>query len=184
MKQTTTALRMLVMLTLLTGAVYPALMTLMGETLFPEQAKGSLVRVNGTVVGSALVAQKFESPAYFHPRPSACDYATVASGASNLSPASKKLAEAVSERLAANDGEAGRGGREMLFTSGSGLDPEISPQSALAQIPRIMRARDMDRESLERLVNTLTTGRTFGFLGRERVNVLRLNLALDALTRK
>ena len=106
MKQTTTAIRMLVMLTLLTGADYPAFMTVVGETLFPEQAGGSLVRVNGTVVGSTLVAQKCESPAYFRPRPSACDYATVASGASNLSPASKKLAEAVAERRAANGGEA------------------------------------------------------------------------------
>lgn len=184
MKQATTAIRMLVMLTLLTGAAYPAFMTLMGETLFPKQAGGSLLRVNGTVVGSALVAQKFESPAYFHPRPSACDYATVASGASNLSPASKKLAAAVAERRAANGGEAGLGGREMLFTSGSGLDPEIGPKSALAQIPRIMRARGLDRETLERLVRNLTTGRTLGFLGQERVNVLRLNLALDALARK
>ena len=184
MKQTTTAIRMLVMLTLLTGAAYPAFMTVVGETLFPEQAGGSLVRVNGTVVGSTLVAQKFESPAYFHPRPSACDYATVASGASNLSPASKKLAEAVAERRAANGGEAERGGREMLFPSGSGLDPEIRPQSALAQIPRIMRARGMSRESLERLVGNLTTDRALGFLGQKRVNVLRLNLALDALPDK
>ncbi len=181
MKQIATAIRMIVVFTLLTGVIYPAFMLLVGETLFPAQAGGTLLSQHGTVVGSALVAQKFTDPAYFWPRPSAGDYSTIASGASNQSPTSKKLAAAVAERRAAVDKGSGR---EMLFASGSGLDPEISPQSALAQIPRVMQARGASRETLEGLVKKFTQPLGLGFLGQERVNVLRLNMALDALTRK
>ena len=185
MKQTVTAVRVLVVLTLLTGAAYPAFMLLVGEALFPAQAGGSLLNQNGTVAGSALVAQKFTNPAYFWPRPSAVDYGTVASGASNQSPTSKTLLSAVAERRAALAGQgAENSGREMLFASGSGLDPEISPKSALAQIPRVMQARGISGEMLEALVKRFTQSRDLGFLGQERVNVLLLNAALDALTRK
>lgn len=182
MKQVLSALRLLALLTLLTGAAYPGLMLLTGRGLFPDQAGGSLVSHNGTVVGSSLVAQKFSSPKYFWPRPSAADYATVPSGASNLSPAAKALSANVAERRAAEAGK--EGGREMLFTSGSGLDPDISPESARAQIVRISKARGLEAHRLEALVKELTQKRGLGFLGQERINVLRLNLALDELTGK
>lgn len=185
MKQIITAIRMIVVLALLTGVLYPAFMLAVGKALFPEQAAGSLLSRNGKIVGSALVAQKFTAPTYFWPRPSAGDYATAPSAASNQSPASKSLLAAVAERRAAlAEQGAEDSGREMLFASGSGLDPEISPQSAIAQIPRIMQARGIDRETLEGLVKKFTRPRTFGFLGQERTNVLLLNLALDDLTRK
>ena len=190
-----TTLRMLVLMTLITGVAYPGLMLLTGKTLFPEQAGGSLVyadtgadKSNGTaVVGSALVAQGFSNARYFWPRPSASGYAAVPSGASQLSPASKKLRQAVDERRSAAENAHEQGGREMLFASGSGLDPDISPESARAQIPRILKARGLNdasgagRQRLEALVRELTQGRDWGFLGQERVNVLRLNRALDAI---
>ena len=177
MKILLTALRMFIVLTLITGAAYPALMIVIGKTLFAEQAEGSLIRRDGKIVGSALLAQKFEDPKYFRPRPSAGDYSTVPSAASNLSPASEKLREIVAERQRAL--EAGSG-REMLFASGSGLDPDISPESALAQIPRIAKARGVNEAEVKTLVEDLTQERFLGVLGQERVNVLRLNLALDA----
>jgi len=181
MKQMLTAIRIFAVLTLFTGVVYPALMLVLGHTLFPTQAGGSLVSQNGGVVGSALVAQKFTAPQYFWPRPSASGYATVPAGASNWSPTAKALLSAVAARRAAMDQDAGR---EMLFASGSGLDPEISRQSALAQIPRITRARGIDSMTLAGLVERFTRHRGLGFLGEEGVNVLRLNLAVDELARK
>ncbi len=179
MKSVIAALRMLVVLTLITGVAYPGLMLMTGRSFFPYQAGGSLLVRDGAVAGSALIAQKFESAGYFHPRPSAVDYATVASGASNLSPASKALREAVAERMA--DGETARGGREMLFTSGSGLDPHISLASVMAQVPRVAAARGLNVDLVAELARREVTPRDLGFLGEERVNVLRLNLALDAL---
>lgn len=189
MKQMLTALRMLVLLSLLTGVLYPGLLLATGKVFFPEQAGGSLIRHNGTVIGSALLAQKFAQERYFWPRPSAADYATLPAEASNLGPTSAALRARVAERLAAAHGEAGRGGREMLFTSGSGLDPDISPESARAQIPRVLKARGMDAvpggaDTLDVLVKRFTEPRTLGVLGEERVNVLRLNLALDGLSRE
>ena len=187
MKNIWTAVRLLLFFTLITGIGYPYLMLALGGALFPEQAAGSLLHRDGAVVGSALVAQKFSDPKYFWPRPSAADYATVPSGASNQSPTSKALQTAVAERQAAWVQAGAKVGREMLFASGSGLDPEISPASALGQIPRILKARGLDGTpdqaiKLEALVEKLTQKRDLGFLGQERVNVLRLNLALDALS--
>lgn len=179
-----TSLRALVVLTVLTGVVYPALMLLVGRTFFPEQAGGSLIRQGGTVVGSALVGQGFTGPGYFHPRPSASKYGAMPSGASNQSPTSRALLDVVAERRAA--GDTG----EMVFASGSGLDPEIIPADARAQIPRILAARGPAlgpdeagrRAALETLIQKATLEPDLGVLGRERVNVLRLNLALDRLT--
>lgn len=173
-----TSLRMLVALSLLTGLAYPLLMLATGAALFPMQAGGSLLRRDGVVIGSAFVAQKFSGANYFHPRPSAADYATVPSGASNLSPTSEVLLELTAERRAALEKSSGR---EMLFASGSGLDPDITPESALAQVPRIAAARGFSRDAVVRLVHSLTQPRDFGFLGQERVNVLRLNVTLDEL---
>lgn len=180
MKSFLSALRLLAVLTVITGAFYPAFMLMVGETFFPAQAHGSLLYQGEKIIGSALLAQKFELPEYFHPRPSAVDYATVASGASNLSPSSNKLRETVAGRQAAL--EAGSG-REMLFASGSGLDPEISPQSARAQAPRVAEARGLPPSRVLELVEAHLQKRFLGFMGQERVNVLRLNLALDALAR-
>ena len=181
MKRMVSALRMLAVLSLLTGLAYPGLLLAVGRFGFAHQAGGSLLYRDGQAVGSALVAQKFSDPRYFWPRPSAGDYAAVPSGASNLSPASKALLANVAERSSERDKEGE--GREMLFASGSGLDPDIAPESALAQIPRILKARDMDAKSgadiLKTLVKQATQPRSLGFLGRERVNVLLLNLALD-----
>ena len=176
------ALRMLAVLSLLTGLAYPCLMLAVGKFGFPQQAGGSLLHRDGQVVGSTLLAQKFGGLQYFWPRPSAGDYATVPSGASNLSPASKALLANVAERNVERNKEGG--GREMLFASGSGLDPDIAPESALTQIPRILKARGMDAEpggadKLKALVKQATQPRSLGFLGQERVNVLLLNLALD-----
>jgi K+-transporting ATPase ATPase C chain len=181
-----TSLRALLLLTLLTGVIYPALMLLIGRSLFPEQAQGSLIRREGVVVGSALVAQRFTSPGYFYPRPSASNYGAMPAGASNQSPTAKALLAAVAERQA-----QGAGG-ELLFASGSGLDPEIIPADARSQIPRIMAARGaalgldeaVRRARLEALIHAATLAPDLAFLGPERVNVLHLNLALDRLVEK
>ncbi|MNT48647.1 Potassium-transporting ATPase C chain [compost metagenome] len=144
--------------------------------IFPFQAKGSLIEKNGQIVGSELIAQKFVSPKYFWPRPSAGDYATVASGASNAGPTNESLKKAIAEREAQGTKD------EMLYTSGSGLDPEISPASARRQLDRIVNERKLsqDQRSLvEHLIEAYTQGRQGGFLGEPRVNVLKLNLALD-----
>jgi len=179
----TTSLRAFLILTLVTGVLYPALMLLAGRVLFPEQAQGTLIRREGAVVGSALVAQGFASPGSFHPRPSASNYGAMPAGAANQSPTSKALVAAVAERRA--QGATG----ELLFASGSGLDPEIVPADARSQIPRIMAARGAAlgadeaarRARLEALIREATLPPDLGFLGRERVNVVRLNLALDRL---
>lgn len=158
------------------GGLYPLAVTLVGQGLFPRQAAGSLIEVNGVVIGSELIAQKFTSEKYFWPRPSAADYATVASGASNASPTSENLKKAVAERQ--SQGLT----REMLFTSGSGLDPHISPEAASDQMRRIVEARSLSQEKtelVERLIREYTEERQGGFLGQKRVNVLKLNLALD-----
>ena len=183
-KQALTALRMLAILSLITGAAYPALMLAVGGALFPAQTSGSLLYRNGVVLGSALVGQRFSGDGYFWPRPSASNYSALPSSASTLGPTSAALLRAVAERKE----HAGKGaGGEMLFASGSGLDPDISPQSALAQIPRILKARKMAQDGgqrLEALVEQCTQAYDLGFLGEKRVNVLRLNLTLDDLTKE
>lgn len=187
MKNILTALRLLLLFTLISGVAYPCLMLAAGKTLFPVQAAGSLLYRDGAIVGSALLAQKFSEPKYFWPRPSPADYATLPAGASNQSPTAKALQAAVADRRAAWERAGANVGREMLFASGSGLDPDISPASAVAQIPRILKARGLDgmpdgAGKLKNLVAELTHERDLGFLGQERVNVLRLNLALDELS--
>ena len=185
MKTLLTALRLTLLLTLLTGAAYPALIGL-AALAWPRQAGGSLVLRDGRVVGSALLAQSFTSAKYVHPRPSAASYATIASGASNLGPTSRKRVELMEERRA----EWLRlhpdfpPPAEMLCASGSGLDPHISPAAALAQLPRVSAARGWDETKItaaRAAVQNLTEGPQAGFLGPERVNVLLLNLALDTL---
>lgn len=193
MKTILSSLRLLVALTVLTGIVYPLLVTAVGKTFWPRQASGSLVRREGQAAGSELLAQRFASDRYFWPRPSAGDdgtnYATVASGASNLGPTSSNLVAKVQERAAAFRAAHGLAAdapvpADMLFTSGSGLDPHISPESARLQIARVAKARqwpEARRKELAALVERMIEPPQGGFLGEPRVNVLKLNLAADQL---
>lgn len=186
-KLLTTSLIMLATMTVLTGIVYPLAVTGIAQLLFPSQANGSLVRVGGATVGSALIAQKFSAEKYFWPRPSAIDYNPVPSGASNDAQTNLALDTAIRVRrekfAAANHMSADAAVPvEMLNTSGSGLDPHISPEAALLQVGRVARARTIDSAMLAQLVRGRVEGRQWGLLGEPRVNVLLLNTALDAVS--
>ena len=178
MKTILQAFRLLLLLTLLTGIAYPVAVTVVARLAFPNQASGSVVHRDGQPVGSALLAQKFESTRYFWPRPSASDYATVPSGASNLGPTSEALKKAIAERRAKFGADAPV---EMLTSSGSGLDPHISPQAAIQQIGRVATERKLDPTHVAALVVESTEAPQWGIFGEPRVNVLALNLRLDAL---
>jgi K+-transporting ATPase ATPase C chain len=191
------ALTLLVAFTLITGLAYPLAMTGLTQALFPAQAAGSLVTRNGQVIGSSLMGQSFASDRYFHGRLSAttaadpadsaktiaAPYNAASTAGSNYGPTSKALNERMSADVAALKAEnpAAAVPTELVTASGSGLDPDVSPQAALFQVPRIARARGLPEERLKALVNELTEGRTFGVLGEPRVNVLAINLALDAM---
>ena len=177
MKTILQSLRILLALTALTGFIYPLVVTGISHLAFPSAATGSLVKRGDQFVGSALLAQKTESPAYFWPRPSAADYATVASGASNLGPTSDALKKAVAERRAKFGGTAPA---DLLTASGSGLDPHISPEAARQQAGRIARERKLPLDQIESLIERITEHPQFGIFGEPRANVLALNLALDA----
>ncbi|SAL55770.1 potassium-transporting ATPase subunit KdpC [Caballeronia telluris] len=177
-------------LTVVTGVVYPVAVTAIGNAVFPRQAGGSLIEQNGKVVGSELIGQQFDAPRYFWGRLSATSpnpYNAQASSGSNLGPTNPALADEVKGRLSAlRDADPSSTAPvpvDLVTSSGSGLDPEISPAAAAYQIDRVAKARKLAREDVEALVQRNTTGRQFGVLGEARVNVLRLNLALDAATR-
>lgn len=180
---------LLALFTLLTGLVYPLAVTASAQLLFPRQANGSLVEANGRVVGSSLVGQAFDDARYFWGRPSATTpvpYNAAASSGSNLGPTNPALATAVRERVAAlraahPDQASTPIPVDLATASGSGLDPHVSPAAALFQVHRVARARALTDERVRRLVLEHVEGRSLGFLGEPRVNVLRLNLALDAL---
>ena len=178
------SLVMLVAMTLLTGIAYPLAMTGIAQVVFPDQANGSLVVKDGRVVGSSLVAQDFTGQNYFHPRPSAATYDGGASGGSNLGPTSKALVERVGTAAAKlsreNDGLPVP--IDLVTTSGSGLDPDISPAAALVQARRVAAARGLPIKGVRDLVRSQVEGRDLGLLGEPRVNVLALNMALDALS--
>ena len=183
--QLRTATLMTLVLCVLTGAVYPGVVTGFAQLVFPHQANGSLVAVNGRVVGSALVGQPFTQPYYFHPRPSATGYDAAASAATNKGPTDSTLAAAVAARadsVRTREGTAAeRLPADMLTASASGIDPHVSPANAQLQVARVARARGADSAAVRALVDRMTEGRQFGLLGEPRVNVLLLNTALDSL---
>jgi K+-transporting ATPase ATPase C chain len=172
------SLRIYLVLTLLTGVIYPLAITGIAQLLFPTQSNGSAMFVDGRLVGSVLLAQRFQSARYFWPRPSAADFATVASGASNKGPTSADLKRSIEERRAQFGAEAPV---DLLTASGSGLDPDISPEAAHSQVARIAAARGIAPGRIAKLVADAVASPQFGFLGEPRVNVLRLNLRLDEL---
>ena len=173
--------------TVLLGFAYPAGVTLVARLAFPVQAEGSLVRRDDEIVGSALIGQAFDDPRYFWSRPSATapTYNAAASTGSNLGPLNPALTQAVADRVRAlreaDPGNTAPVPVDLVTASGSGLDPHVSPAAAAYQVPRVARVRGLPVDSVAALVRRHTEGRTFGLLGEPRVNVLRLNLALDSL---
>ena len=189
------AVVLLVLFTALTGLVYPLAVTGVAQLAFPRQANGSLIEKNGVVVGSALIGQNFKSDRYFHPRPSAttdtdpndssktidAPYNAANSSGSNLGPTSQKLVDRVKASVEAWRAKAGPGPvpADAVTTSASGLDPDISPGNALAQVPAVAEARGLEQARVRALVEASIEKPAFGWIGEPRVNVLRLNLALD-----
>jgi len=186
MKQLIIAVRVTLVFAILTGVAYPLVVTGLSRVIFPHRSDGSLIERDGKVVGSELIGQKFTRPEYFQGRPSAAGndgYDGLASGGSNLGPTNQALVDRVKGDAKkfrdANPTATGPLPADLLTASGSGLDPDISPASAEVQIPRVAAARGMSVEALRELVASHTEGRQFGILGEPRVNVLKLNLALD-----
>src|SRR6267142_1337208 len=181
------AIRTTIVTLVLTGLIYPFVMTGLSQVLFPWRANGSLVTdEKGQVVGSELIAQGFANPAYFQPRPSAAGekgYDATSSGGSNLGPTSKKLQDRINDdlkRLKSENSEAtGPIPAELVTTSASGLDPHLSPDAMLWQVPRVAKSRGVSPDRVKAVVDSSVEGRTFGILGEPRVNVLLVNLALD-----
>ena len=180
------ALVLLIVLSVLTGLIYPAVVTGVAQLVFPRQANGSLIVRDGKVVGSSLVGQPFDDPKYFWGRPSATSpfpYNAAASSGSNQGPTNPALYEAVKGRVealrAADPGNTAPVPVDLVTASGSGLDPHISPAAALYQVGRVAKARKLDEGAVRQLVEQHTEGRQLGMLGEPRVNVLALNLALD-----
>ncbi|MCL4541869.1 MAG: K(+)-transporting ATPase subunit C [Chloroflexi bacterium] len=199
LRQARPAVVITLVMTVLVGLIYPLAMTGVGQLSFPFQANGSLLqRADGSVYGSALIGQEFTAPQYFHPRPSATLSTTVPpkpqpynaanSGASNLGPTNRALLQAVARRAAAYRKENGLPPNapvpvDAVTASGSGLDPDISLANALLQAPRVARARSLPLATVQALITRFTSRRLFGFIGEPRVNVLRLNRALDTLSK-
>ncbi len=191
------ALVVLLLLTVVTGLIYPLAMTGVSQLLFPAQAGGSLIEKDGKVIGSALIGQNFADPRYFHGRPSAttapdpkdatktvpAPYNAANSSGSNLAPTAKALVDRVAGDVAdlRKDGVSEPVPADLVTTSASGLDPDLTPQGALVQVARVAKARNLDPAVLRQLVERQTEGRLFGILGEPRVNVLALNLALDGV---
>ncbi len=174
---------------LVTGLIYPLLITIVVQTTMPKQAEGSLILAEAKVIGSELLGQSFTSPGYFHGRPSAVSYAANSSGASNLGPTSSRLMDEVDRRVEQIRTENNLSHdvtvpAELVLASASGLDPHISMQGAILQVPRIAAARNLSQSEVKLLVYQTIEQAQFGILGQERVNVLKLNMALDDLTER
>jgi potassium-transporting ATPase KdpC subunit len=200
LKEIRPAIILLIALTLITGLLYPLAMTGLAQVLFPRQANGSMIEKDGKVIGSALVGQVFADDKYFHGRPSATNtpdpkdatktvdapYNAANSGGSNLGPTNKALIDRVKgdvDKLKEENAKA-QVPIDLVTTTGSGLDPHISPDAAQFQVPRVAKARNMPEDRVRQLVNENVEGRTLGLLGEPRVNVLALNLALDRASTK
>ena len=187
MKHITTTLKLFIILTVLVGIIYPVAITALAQLFFPKEAGGSLLYDSGgNLTGSILIGQPFLDPKYFWSRPSATSgypYNPLASGGSNLGPTNKVLIEQISNRteLLKSSGIQNPVPSDLVEASASGLDPHISVQSALVQIPRVAKSRNLDEETLRILVLENVEERQFGFLGEQRINVLKLNLALDSM---
>lgn len=183
-----TALRISILTIFLVGVIYPLVVTGIAQVLFPRQAHGSLLRDGQTIRGSSLIGQSFTGPGYFHSRPSAAGsgYDTLASGGSNLGPTNKQLSNRVAadvQRIRQENPGLTTVPVDMVTTSGSGLDPDITPAAAYAQVTRIAQERGMREQAVRALVEMQLTGRQFGLLGEPRVNVLQLNRKLDLAAR-
>lgn len=194
------AILILVLLTLITGLAYPLAMTAIAGAIFPKQAQGSLIEQDGKVIGSSLIGQEFKDDKYFHGRPSATSapdpadstktvsapYNAASSGGSNLGPTSKALNDRIKEELQKLKAEnpVAAVPVDLVTASGSGLDPDISPEAALFQVSRVAKARNMTEDQVRQLVTASSQGRLAGLLGEPRVNVLALNLALDRANAK
>ncbi len=181
------AFMLLLVMTLITGIAYPLVVTGLAQVIFPHQANGSLIYQNGQPVGSDLIGQDFTDPRYFHGRPSAAGkgYDATSSGGSNLGPTNKALLASVAQRAEQVRQENGLTPdtpvpSDLITASASGLDPDITPAAAQIQVARVAKARNLSVQTVQALVAKYTEGRQFGFLGEPRVNVLKLNLALDA----
>ena len=183
------AFKMLLLMTLLTGIIYPLFITMVGQLIFPHQANGSILYKDDTVIGSQLLGQSFFDSIYFHPRPSAINHNPVPSGASNLGLSSTALREQVNTRekefreknFLADSIDVPS---EMIFASGSGVDPHISKEAAFLQVPRIIKSRTLNTSQsilVYKLIDSMTENRQFGILGEEVVNVLELNIKLNEL---
>lgn len=187
MKQTIVAIKVTVVLTILTGVIYPIVVWGFAKAMFAHQAEGSLIQSKGRTVGSELIGQRFTRPEYFHGRPSAAGYDGLSSGGANYGPTNQKLIDRVRGDAKKFRGEnptfTGTIPADMVTASGSGLDPDISPEAAEAQAERVAAARGITIEKVRALIAEHTQGRQWGVFGEPRVNVLHLNLALDASAR-
>lgn len=182
MKNTLIAIRTFIIFSVLLGLVYPLAITGIAQVIFPQKANGSLIVEKGQIVGSSLIGQKFDKPEYFSSRPSAVDYNAAGSGASNLGPSSKKLANRVKTDIAKNNLKDNIPA-DAVLTSASGLDPHISVENAKSQAQKIAKNRGLQISTIDELISNNTDSEFLGIWGQEGVNVLKLNIALDKITK-